>query len=193
MIGGSPIGSDNVGSFSIDNFVFGLRSGGVGLSGGSGSPGYSFGISAPGLSGSGSEVQWAVVGLTVPASLGLGSNQIQSEVIGSLEVEFGSAGMGLGLPAIGSDIILTGVPDFFVTRAGTSATITVRNRGTREVRLFRADDYNLNFTQIGIFTSDTFTDTGLDATKNYKYKLAFTISLTPPIDGQKSISKFTIV
>lgn len=193
MIGGAPIGSGNIGSFHIDNFIFGARGAGLALGSIEGDVSYSFDLSGAGFGLGGSELAWQVLSLTVPAGIGLSGAQIQAQVNGSISVDASVAGLGLGAPELSSDTILRGVPDFHVTRAGTSATITVRNREGREVRLFRADDYNTNFALVTVFTTDTHVDSGLVSTKNYKYKLAYTISVTPPIDGRKSISKFTLV
>lgn len=191
MIGGAPIGSGNIGSFHIDNFVFGARGAGLALGSIEGGVNYSFDLSGAGFGLGGSDLAWQVLSLTVPAGIGLSGAQIQSEINGSISVDASVAGLGLGAPELSSDIVLRGVPEFTIIRSATSVTITVTNREGREIRLFRSDDYNRSFEEVVTFTSDTHVDSGLDATKNYKYKLAFTISVTPPIKGQRSISKFT--
>lgn len=191
MIGGSPIGSGNIGSFPIDNFVYGARGAGLALGSIEGSPSYSFDLSGAGFGLSGSDLAWHILGLTVPAGIGLSSAQIEADINGSISVDAGVAGLGLGLLEPDSEVIIRGVPEFSITRSPTSVAITVENRDGREIRLFRSDDHNKSFVEVETFQSDTFTDSGLDATKNYKYKLAFTVSITPPIKGQRSISKFT--
>lgn len=190
MIGGSPIGSDNIGSFSIDNFVFGARSGGIAMGGAEGSPSYSFSIDSSGIGVSGSVIGWAVVTVTLPGGMGISSGQVQSQVQGSIQFETGASGLGLSLPESDSDPV-RGVPEFIVSRSPSTVTITVSNRQGQTIRLFRADSHNAAFSEITTFASDTFTDSGLDPAKNYKYKLAFTVALTPPLIGQRSISKFT--
>ena len=191
MIGGSSIGSGNIGSFNIDNFIFGVNSAGIGLSGVESTPLYSFDINAPALGVAGSEANWAVLSFAVPPALGVSGAEIEAEVVGSIDFDVNPAGLGLGSPTLEGDIILEGVPDFTITRSGVTVTINVSNREGRTVRVFRSGGHNTAFSELTTFATDEFVDTVPSATVNYKYKLAFTINLTPPIIARRSISKFT--
>ena len=191
MIGGSSIGSGNIGSFHVDNLVFGVRSAGVGLSGVESSPLYSFDISPPALGVSGGSASWTVLSFTVPPAIGLGANELEAEVFGSIDFDVNPAGLGLGVATIESDAILQGVPDFTITRSGVTVTINVSNREDRTIRVFRSGGHNTAFSELTTFATDQYVDTVPSATVNYKYKLAFTINLTPPLIARRSISKFT--
>ena len=191
MIGGSSIGSGNIGSFNIDNFIYGVRSAGVGLSGVEVEPSYSFEITPPALGVSGVTASWAALSFTVPPALGLSGAEIEAEVVGSIDFDVNPAGLGLGAPTLEGDVILQGVPDFTITRSGVTVTINVSNRENRTVRVYRSGGHNTAFSELTTFATDEFIDTVPSASVNYKYKLAFTINLTPPIIARRSISKFT--
>ena len=191
MIGGSSIGSGNIGSFNIDNFIFGVTSAGLGLSGVESSPSYSFDINAPALGVAGSEASWAVLSFAVPPALGISGSEIEAEVVGSIDFDINPPSLGLGSATAESELILRGVPEFTITRSGTTVTINVSNREDRTVRVFRSDGHNTAFSELTTFATDEFVDTVPSATLNYKYKLAFTINITPPLIARRSISKFT--
>ena len=191
MIGGAPFGSSNIGSFNVDNFIYGAVPGALGLSGAQIEPSYSFNITPPAFGVAGSEVNWAVLSFTVPPAIGLGANQLEAEVVGSIDFDVNPAGLGLGVAIAESDVILRGVPEFTITRSGVTVTINVTNREGRTIRVYRSGGHNTAFTELTTFATDEFVDTVPSADVNYKYKLAFTINLTPPLIARRSISKFT--
>lgn len=114
-----------------------------------------------------------------------------------------SGGASLALPATVTivdskiptlEFLVRGVPEWYPDRiSGTAVNLIISNREGRDVAVLRSDEYNLSFTQVDVATTDTYNDTGLTATKNYKYKLQFVSRIDSVITakGIKSISKFT--
>ena len=74
--------------------------------------------------------------------------------------------------------VVDGVPQIQVTRTSTQAVITVENPSTlQNVRIFRATDHRGTFSTLesNHDESSDYTDSGLDASLNYKYKCAFIV------------------
>jgi len=84
----------------------------------------------------------------------------------------------LALSAVDFADIVDDVPQIQVDRTSTQSVVKVTNPSDiKNVRIFRADDHRGTFSQLvaNHDESSDYSDTGLDATKNYKYKCAFII------------------
>ena len=82
-----------------------------------------------------------------------------------------------------SDYTVTLIPDLIAERsiAGTEITLNVRNAGAPEVRYFKAQGVQSNFTTlIDVATTSDYEheDTAVDAELDYKYKSAFVVTGT---------------
>lgn len=93
--------------------------------------------------------------------------------------------------AVEQSLIITGFPRFYLNRSGTTITITFTNRGSKEVQIYRASEYNNSFSSLAYTTSDEYTDNA--STSNYKYKCRFVDrdGGTVVASSKRSISKFT--
>lgn len=126
-----------------------------------------------------------------------------TQTIVSVETPSVAGGASIFLPATFTivegkvpslEFIVRGVPDWYPDRiSGTQVDLIISNREGKDVAVLRSDEHNLSFTQVDVATADTYNDTGLTATKNYKYKLQFVsrVGSTITAKGIKSISKFT--
>lgn len=66
------------------------------------------------------------------------------------------------------------MPTITVNRLPTQAEIIVEDYDVGTVFLERSDDYDGLFSEIATFSEASFTDTGLDPVKNYKYRITIT-------------------
>jgi len=183
-------GSHSAGSFPIDVFFAQIRSIGIGMGLSEPLPAYFYDTESIGLGVGLGEPDWLVAEVLVPIGLGLGVGELESAVIGEITVQLESLGLGLGIGEQVPSIILEGFPRFEMVRNATSTDFEILNREGREIKVKRADNYNITYVDLSIENTDTFSDTGLDPNKNYKYKLAFRIGLTPEIRGQWSTGKY---
>lgn len=74
------------------------------------------------------------------------------------------------------------MPTITVNRLPTQAEIIVEDYTQGTVFLERSDAYDGLFSEIATFESASYTDTGLDPVKNYKYRITIT-----DIDGSVQI------
>jgi len=183
-------GSHSAGSLPIDVFFSQVRSIGLGVGLSEPLPAYMYNTESIGLGLGLSEPEWLVAEIVVPIGLGLGVAELETAVVGEISVNLESIGLGLGIGEQVSSIILEGFPRYTIVRNPTSTEIEILNREGREVKIYRSDNYNISYSVLTNINTDTYTDSGLDATKNYKYKLAFRIGLTPEIIGQRSTGKY---
>jgi hypothetical protein len=91
------------------------------------------------------------------------------------------------------------IPDIVVTRSAdlTQAVLKVLNDEVGNVNIYRADDHRALFSKIATNQTSPYTDTGLDPTKNFKYKATFVIVGTKggqsvEVEGGKSNPRYTI-
>lgn len=150
--------------------------------------GYAFNITPISAGVSGGEPAFVLV---TSGSIGSGLGIEADQVIGTLTFTVTEIGIGGSIETFTKDIQLTGIPRFILSRNGTTVDITVTNREGKRVKVRRADRHNRGFQEVAEMTSDTLQQTGLTASNDYKYKLAFFIDLDPEIIGTYSISKFT--
>lgn len=89
--------------------------------------------------------------------------------------------------------IVPGIPSFVASRSGTTVDLTFSDRDGKKIGVWRADEFNLNFEEIATVDADTYEDSGLTATLNYKYQIQFvsTVSGVVSARGRKTGSKYT--
>jgi hypothetical protein len=182
-------GSHSAGSLPLDIFFGQVRAIGQGL-GLDSKLAYDYDAEGVGLGSGVGGADFLIMEVTVPIGMGLDVGELITTVAGSISIDLEAIGQGLGVTVGDGQIILEGVPLFTIVRNPTSTEIEVLNREGKDVKIYRSDAYNISYSELTNISSDTFTDTGLEATKNYKYKLAFRIGLTPEIIGQRSTGKY---
>lgn len=114
-------------------------------------------------------------------------------------------GLALGLPiapAIAEALdaeavfIIRQVPNIIVTRSGdlTENVLKVLNDTGFNVNIYRADDHRGLFTKVAENQGSPYTDSGLDITKNFKYKATFVVDQNGTVvaEGGKSEPRYTI-
>lgn len=103
--------------------------------------------------------------------------------------------------ALDGDItyLIREVPEIVVDRTSTQAVLKVLNQNQNNLRIFRADDHRGQFSVIQSNWNDAtdYTDSGLDASKNYKYVAAFVVVGNKGgaefiVTGQRCLPVYTI-
>jgi hypothetical protein len=181
-LGISTAGTDQAISLQVNALGLGLNT--------SSSLRYDFSSKALGLGNGVGVSDYLILEISVPVGMGVGLADALSQVAGNITFDIEALGLAQGLGVGIDEIVLRGVPLFTIVRNPTSTEIEVLNREGKDVKIYRSDAYNISYSELTNISSDTFTDTGLDATKNYKYKLAFRIGITPEIIGQRSTGKY---
>lgn len=147
--------------------------------------GYEFNLTPIGSGGNARELTFALI---ASASIGSGSGVEADQVVGTLTMTITPVGSGSEVETLTREIALNGVPKFTVTPVSGNFEINIVNREGKEVKIFRTDQHNTSNQTVIEINSDTYSDP-IVAGKNYRYKLAFFIDLSPQIVGQKSIYK----
>jgi hypothetical protein len=125
------------------------------------------------------------------------------KVWGTSTLVWSTADVFFGVDASATFTIADGlVPDLVAVRSipGTEVNLNVRNTGAPEVRYFRADGVQANFTALTDVPPPSdydYEDTIVDADRDYKYKAAFVASgtingLSVEVVGQRSPARYVI-
>lgn len=155
-----------------------------------------------------------------------GSSSVASSPVGSLSrtlkvalltiAETESVGVDAGIDAKGTvtrllgfaELEVTGndgdvtflvedVPVLLVERiSGTEVSVDVENQENRKIRIYRASDEQALFSPVIITSALPYSDTGLLADNNYKYKASFAVEGTKggsafTVEGQRSDRRYT--
>ena len=113
--------------------------------------------------------------LTQVGELDVDANDMTQQI----DVTMGRAELALSAVDFADIVyVVDDVPQIQVDRTSTQSVVKVTNPSDiKNVRIFRADDHRGTFSVLesNHDESTDYTDSGLDATKNYKYKCAFII------------------
>lgn len=135
----------------------------------------------------------------VVLSLGIAEASAQAYGISQVDLETDEVVAIAQAYNITPTYVVRGVPDIVVTRSSglTSNEIKVLNSSVGNVNIYRASDHRGLFSRIATNQSSPYTDSGLSASLNYKYRATFVVNGNiggSPVEqeGQKSEPRYTI-
>ncbi|MDR9419467.1 hypothetical protein [Gracilimonas sp.] len=101
--------------------------------------------------------------------------------------------LSLSLYSPETNIVIRGVPRFYVNVSGSTATLTFTNREEKEIQIFRAAAHNKEPEAHDFVSADTYNDSVDTNANDYGYRARFVgrVGGTIIASGQKSIKKIT--